>query len=549
MPSKKGIDTLSSSPIEPSSSKYAMDTSDFPTKPALSLIVIALLLAMFTNNLDTTIIATAIPRITDEFHTLDQVGWYGSAFFLTTASFQSTWGKGYKYFSLKPTFLVAFFIFELGSLICGVAKNSTTLIVGRAIAGAGAAGMSSGAFTIIAFSVPPRHRPAYMGVMGATYGLAAFLGPLLGGIFTERLSWRWCFYINLPIGAVSVLIIIFSFKAPAAARPVQATWAEIVLHMDFIGIILIMTATICYLLALQWGGASRAWSNSTVIGSLVGFVVLFIAFGINEVCMGDRALLQPHLLKQRRIWTTCMFNFFISGGYFALVYYLPIYFQSIQNANPLQSGLRNLPIIFGAAICSILSGFIVSAFGIWVPLIAGGAAVGTIGCGLIYTFDISTPSSAWIGYQALTGMALGFTMQIPMMANQASVEPSDISSISSITLFFQIIGGAFFVSAGQAAFANQLVRSLATTAPDLDPHKVLSVGATNIRKVFAPVQIPAIVAAYMHGLKVTFALVVASVGISFLFALMPKWEKLRPTTAQSQVETKENESPLPSLGV
>lgn len=244
-----------------------------------------------------------------------------------------------------------------------------------------------------------------------------------------------------------------------------------------------------------------------------------------------------------------MFSFFISGGYFALVYYLPIYFQSIQNANPLQSGLRNLPIIFGAAICSILSGFIVSAFGIWVPLISGGAAVGTIGCGLIYTFDISTPSSAWIGYQALTGMALGFIMQIPMMDNQASVEPSDISSISSITLFFQIIGGAFFVSAGQAAFANQLVRSLATTAPDLDPHKVLSVGATNIRKVFAPAQIPAIVAAYMHGLKVTFALVIASVGISFLFALMPKWEKLRPTTAQIQVETKEDESSLPSLGV
>lgn len=537
MSSDESRENVSSSSIEADPPPDAMDTSDFPTRGALALIVLALLLAMFTNNLDTTIIATAIPRITDEFHALDQVGWYGSAFFLTTASFQSTWGKGYKYLALKPTFLVALFIFELGSLICGVAKSSTTLIVGRAIAGVGASGAGSGAFTIIAFTAPPRHRPAYMGVMGATYALAAFLGPLLGGIFTERLSWRWCFYINLPLGAVSAAIIFFTFKAPAAARPAPATWKEILLQMDLVGTVLIMASTVCYLLALQWGGTTKPWSDSTVIGTLVGFILLAIAFVINEVRMGDRALLLPRLMVRRRIWTSCAFIFFISGGYFALVYYLPIYFQSIQNADPFQSGIRNLPIIFGAAIFSILSGFLVSGFGVWVPLVAGGAAVGTVGCGLLYTFNINTPSSQWIGYQALTGMSLGLTLQIPMMANQAAVGPEDISSISAITLFFQILGGAFFVSAAQSAFANKLVTSLAATAPTLDPRLVLGVGATDLRRAFPPEQIPGILAAYMDGLKVAYALVVALVGLSFIFALMPRWEKLQPAERQSKEQS------------
>ena len=174
-----------------------VDTADFPRAFKLAFIIVALILSMFLVALDMTIVATAIPKITDEFNSLDQVGWYGAAFFLTVGAFQSTWGKAFKYFPLKITFLVAIGIFELGSLLCGVAQNSITLIVGRAIAGLGGAGIASGVYTIIAFTAPPAQRPAFTGILGATYGVASVIGPLLGGVFTSNLSWRW-WYVSHP---------------------------------------------------------------------------------------------------------------------------------------------------------------------------------------------------------------------------------------------------------------------------------------------------------------------------------------------------------------
>ncbi|KAI0456051.1 DNA repair protein RAD50 [Xylaria acuta] len=535
---KPGSDEgVSTEDANDASQGWVMDTSDFPGPKALFLIMVGLFLALFTNNLDATIIATAIPYITNEFNTIQDVGWYVSATFLTFASFQSTWGKAYKYFPIKATFLISLFVFELGSLICAVAPTSTALIVGRAIAGLGAAGVSSGVFIIIAFSAPPKHVPAYMGIAGATYAIAALIGPLLGGAFTQRATWRWCFWINLPIGLVTAVIIFFVYHTPKAAAPQPATWKEKLLQMDLNGTVLILGAVICFILAFQWGGTLLPWSDSRVIGTLVGFVLISIVFVVNEWWMGDRALLEPRIMKSRRIWANCGHVFFVSGGFFVLIYYLPLYFQSVQGVSPIESGVRNLPIIIGC-LFSILAGFVVMAVSrSWAPLMAIGAAVGTVGSGLLYTLNVSSPSRAWIGYQALAGIGTGITTQIPLMANQAAVSPADISSISAITLFFQIIGGSFSVSAAQAAFSVVLVEKAPIYVPGVDPVSLIQMGATQLRDVFSAEQLPGVVHAYMDGLKAAFAFATALVGVSFIFALIPKWDDLRPpppTTDQEQ---------------
>ncbi|CAD6589968.1 MAG: hypothetical protein ASARMPREDX12_004093 [Alectoria sarmentosa] len=505
-----------------------IETADYSHGFKLAFIVVALALSIFLVALDMTIVATAIPRITDEFHSLNQVGWYGSAFFLTLGAFQSTWGKAYKYFLLKPTFLIAIGIFELGSLICGVSQNSTTLIIGRAIAGMGGAGIASGAYTIIAFAVPPGQRPAYTGILGGAYGCASVIGPLLGGVFTTHATWRWCFYVNLPIGGASAVVIFLFFQAPAASRPVKAPWQEKLLQMDPLGTFTIMAAIVCYLLALQWGGVTKAWSDSSVIGTLVGFGLLLIVFGVVEWYMGDRAILQGALLRRREILVNCLYVCFSAGSFFALLYYLPIYFQSVDNVSASESGVRNIPLVLGVSVFTVVSGGLITVYGVYVPFLLAGSAITTIGTGLLYTLDIGSPSSHWIGYQALAGIGIGLAIQVPIIANQAFVEASEISSVTAITLFFQTMGGAFFVSAGETAYTNRLLERVPLLAPGVSPALVVATGATQLRAVFSAQELPGIVLAYMDGLKLAFALAVALAGVTLPIALFAKWRNVKP---------------------
>lgn len=381
-----------------------------------------------------TIVATAIPKITDEFGGLEDVSWYGSAFFMTNGGFQSTWGKAYKYFPLKTTFLAAIFVFELGSLLCGVAPNSLCLIVGRAICGIGAAGLGTGAYTIIAFVAEPRKRPMFTSTVGMSYGIASVLGPLIGGVFADRVSWRWCFYINLPIGGVSALIIFLFFHAPGGAKPAKATWREKLLQMDPIGVALIMGGLIAFILGLQYGGQTKPWSSSTVIGLVVSSFVIYITFGIWETFQGERAMVIPRLFLQRSVGISCIYTFFFCGSYFLVIYFLPIYFQSVYNASPMMSGVYNLPLILAMTFCTISSGFVISATGLAVPLLMFGTTLAIIGGGLLYPLDIDTSTGKWIGYQIVGGLGWGLSFQIPMIVGQASAAPEDMSSITAMVL-------------------------------------------------------------------------------------------------------------------
>ena len=489
------------------------------------MIVLALVCSIFLVALDMTIIATAIPSITEDFKSLDQLGWYGSAFFLTTGGMQACWGKIFKYTRLKISFLVSMLIFEIGSLICGVAPNSTALIVGRAVAGAGAAGIASGAYIIIAFSAPPKQRPLFTGIMGATFGLASVLGPLLGGVFTDSLSWRWCFYINLPIGAVAATIIVLSFKA--SVEPEPATWKEILLQLDVPGTFTLLAAIVCFLLATQWGGTTKSWSDPAVIVTLVFFGLLIGVFVAIEYYSGERALLQGRLMRDRTIIAMSVFQSINAGAFFTLLYFLPLYFQTTRNVSASQSGINNIPLVLGASLFSVISGGLLAKWGRYIPIMVCGTAILAVGCGLIYSLDISTPSREWISYQAVAGIGIGLIFQIPMIVCQATVQPSDISSISAIILFFQSTCGALVISAAQAGFTNTLIKAVGVHVPGLDPYIVIATGASELRDAFTAEQLPGVLAAYLEGLRVPFILCVACACVTFLVSFTPRWGSIK----------------------
>ncbi|KAF2790137.1 MFS general substrate transporter [Melanomma pulvis-pyrius CBS 109.77] len=503
-----------------------IDSDQYPHGLRLVLLTGASVVAVFLIALDQTIVGTAIPKITDDFHGLNDVSWYAAAYFMTFGASQTSAGKIYKYYNLKWSFLISMLVFEIGSLICGVAPNSKTLVVGRAIAGLGAAGLSVGGTSIVSFTVPPAKRPMMMGIIGMTYAIAAVLGPLLGGAFTDRVNWRWCFYINLPIGGVVAVAVFFFFHLPAAATPLHISSAKKLLHLDPVGIALAMGSITCFILALQYGGNTYPWNSSVVIGLLVGFGLLAITLVGWEIRLGDYAMMLPRLYKQRSLSTTAPYQFFFMGSYLVLLYYLPIYFQSILGASPIKSGVNNLPLVLAASVFALAGGAVVMITGRAQQVMFVGSMLSTIAIGLIYTLDIGTSTSKWVGYQFFTGASLAFAMMHGLSIAQANVGPEDLAAVTANLLFFQTVGGAFSTSVGQAAFVNRLLATLPKTAPGVNPGLVLLTGASELHNVFPPDVLPGVLEAYMVGLKAAFAVAVAFSGVAFLCSLTIPLKKL-----------------------
>ncbi|KAF2239018.1 MFS multidrug transporter-like protein [Viridothelium virens] len=494
----------------------------------LALLLAAIIVAVFLVTLNASIVATAIPKITDQFNSVKDVGWYGSGYLLTNCALLPLSAKFYSLFKSKYVFLASVFIFELGSLICATAVSSGMFIGGRAIAGSGAAGIFNGAFTIIAAAAPMEKRPMLSGIAGSTSACGQVIGPLIGGALTERVTWRWCFYLNLPIGAsVMALVGIIFIPDSAQKRNSSLSALEMIKTIDVVGFFLFAPATALLLLAIQFGGVSHPWSSATVIGLFVGSGVSFLLWLVWDQWRGDKAMIPWTLFQNRIVSFSCATGFLQWGGLLVLTYYLPIYFQAVKGAAPLLSGVMILPTMLSQVASSLISGWAVSKQGYYLPWALFGSALTGLGAGLMSTFSPHTSTGKWIGYQILAGIGRGMAIQMPVIAVQNCLPKPRIPVGTGLVNFAQYFGGTLFVAFGQTTFANRLGPAVAALAPGVDAEPIIEGGATGLRQLVSPQQLGGVLAAYSRALDQTFYLAAGSGAMAFFTALGMGWKSVK----------------------
>jgi len=317
---------------------------------------------------------------------------------------QLSFGRVYTYYSAKWVLVILVAIFELGSIVCAAAPTSNALIVGRAITGIGGAGITSGAFILISLLVPLQNRPKYTGSVGSVFGLAAIIGPIVGGYLTAAKGsgisgWRWCFWINVPIGAISLVLL--ALLTPTRDPPVKPanTWRGKADQLDPLGFVLISPSVICLLFAIEWGGTEYAWNDGHIIALFVAFGVLGIAFLVSQAWRKEKATVPGHIFFQRSILAGALVSLGLGSLLVIYAFYLPIRFQVIQGKSPQSSGLSLLPLLLSNVLAVVGGGIITSALGYYTPLMISGGAFLVVGTALITTWQGNTSAGMWIGYQ------------------------------------------------------------------------------------------------------------------------------------------------------
>ncbi|KAJ4481144.1 major facilitator superfamily domain-containing protein [Lentinula aciculospora] len=465
-------------------------------------LVIALNLATFIAALDNTIVATAIPTITSQFHSIGDVGWYGSIYMLAMTPLQPILGKVYNMFNTKYVYILAIIIFEVGSIIGASAPQSSVLVIGRAVAGVGATTVFAGGMAIVTNIFPEDQRPLHISFLQSMFGIANMVGPLLGGLLTDALSWRWCFWINVPLGFIVVLIVLFCYDDQNNQQKISLTIHEKIRRLDILGSALLITSVTCLLLALHWGGTTYSWDSPRIVCLVTLAAVLICAFGISQYMRPQSASI---------VYASALYMFFLTIGRFTHIYYLPFYFQICKGVSPISSGLRFLPYSITATLSTILLGAIINANGFCTLVQLTGAVLFTVGSGLIASFRLNTSAGTWIGYQILAGAGAGAGVQTPYITAQTAVASEDVHTTNAIIMFMTGLGGALSISIAQNIFATVLLEELPEyTIAEINGGEILNLGE--------------VLQAFAHALDKTFivSIVAGSVCVLLAFSIVRK---------------------------